>query len=171
MSVFLFLQKNYCTLKLQPNSRSTKKKLRIADWTNYLRYTLTQRGGIANGRALALHARDTDINTSLLQKLRPCAIVIRFLKKNYCILKLNAKSRTTKKKLKIDDWAKHLSSTLQQGGGSPNVTALALHGRGMEVNAPHLQNLRYCVIVIRFQKKNYCIWKLHSKVDLLRKTS
>ena len=75
------------------------------------------------------------------------------------------------KKLRIADWTNYLRDTLPQRGGSPNVRALALHARGTEIKAPHLQNLRPCVIVIRFLKKNYCILKLHSQADFLRKTS
>ena len=91
--VFRFLQKNYCTLKLQSNSRSTKKKLRIAGWTNYLRDTLPQRGGIPNGRSLALLARGSKIKALHLHNLRPCVNVNCFLKKKYCILKLLNRSR------------------------------------------------------------------------------
>ena len=86
--VFLFLQKNYCTLKLQSNSRSTNKKLRIADLTKYLRDNLSQRGGIPKGRSLALLARGSEMEALHLHNLRPCVIVVCFLKKKYCILKL-----------------------------------------------------------------------------------
>ena len=96
--VFRFLQKNYCTLKLQPNSRSTKKNLRIAGWTNYLRETLTERGGIPNGRSLALLARGSKMKALHLHNLRPCVNVVCFLKKKYCILKLLNRSRLSAKK-------------------------------------------------------------------------
>ena len=89
--------------------------------------------------------------------------IFRFLQKNYCILKLHAKSRTTNKKIQIADGAKNLRGILPQRGGSPNARALALHARGTEINAPNLQHLRPCVILIRFLKKNYCILKFHSK--------
>ena len=58
------------------------------------------------------------------------------------------KAELLRKKLKIADWTKHLRGTLPQRGGSPNVRALALHARGTEISAPHLQNLRPCLIVI-----------------------
>ena len=96
--VFRFLQKNYCTLKLQSNSRTTKKNLRIAGWTNYLRETLTERGGIPNGRSLALLARGSKMKAPHLHNLRPCVNVVCFLKKKYCILKLLNRSRLSAKK-------------------------------------------------------------------------
>ena len=161
MSVFLFLQKNYCTLKLQPNSRSTKKKLRIADWTNYLRYILTQRGGIANGRSLALLARDSEMKALHLHNLRPCVIVVCFLEKKYCILKLLNKSRlSATKNLIVADWASDQRDRSNQRWCSSNGRALASHARGTVINAPNLQNLRPSVIVFIFLQKNFYTLKL-----------
>ena len=81
-----------------PKADLLQKKLIIADWPKYLRDSFTQRGGSPNGRALALHARGKEINALHLHDLRPCVIVVRFLKKNYCILKLLNRSRLSAKK-------------------------------------------------------------------------
>ena len=105
--VFRFLQKNYCTMKRQSKSRATRKKLRIADWTNYLRDTLTQRGCIPKNRSLALLARGSEMKALQLHNLRPCIIVVCFLKKKYCILKLLNRNRlSATKNLQVADWPK-----------------------------------------------------------------
>ena len=45
-----------------PKADLLQKKILIADWPKYLRNSFTQRVGSPNGRALALHARCTEIN-------------------------------------------------------------------------------------------------------------
>ena len=107
--VFRFLQKNYCTLKLQSNSRSTKKNLRIAGWTNYLREILTERGGIPNGRSLALLARGSKMKALHLHNLRPCVNVVCFLKKNIAYWNfLTEADFLRKKNLIVADWERNL---------------------------------------------------------------
>ena len=81
-----------------PKADLLQKKLIIADWPKYLRNSFTHRGGSPNGRALALHARGTEINAPHLHNLRTFVIFIRFLKKNYCVLKLPSKLRLSEKK-------------------------------------------------------------------------
>ena len=161
MFFFLFLQKNYWTLKLQPNSRSTKKTLRIADWTNDLRDTLTQSGGTPNGRSLALLARGSEINALHLHNLRPCVIVVCFLKKKYCTLKILNRSRlSATKNLIVADWEWDLRDRSYQRGCSSNGKALPSNARGTGINAQYLQNLGHFVSVFLFLQKNYCTLKL-----------
>ena len=102
-----------------------------------------------------------------LHNLRPCVIVVCFLKKKYCILKLLNRSRlSATKKLIVADWAWDLRDRSYQRWCTANGRALALHARGSGINAPHLHNLRPCVIVVCFLKKKYCILKLLNRSRL-----
>ena len=93
-----------------------------------------------------------------LEIFRLTLIVFRFLQKNYCTS--FDKQTYCEKKLIIADWPKYLRDSFTQRGESPNGRWLALLAGDSEMKTLHLRNLRPCIIVACFLKKNYFILKL-----------
>ena len=103
------------------------------------------------------------MKTLHLHNLRPCVIVACFLKKNYCILKLN-RSRLSAKKNLIVATEKETYAIDCNNGDVAQMVERSLSIR--EVRGSMHRIPRAAVKLFRFLQKNYCILKPYSKREM-----